>query len=41
MKETCYLSTLVEHYKDKAKKYKRMLRDTSSVSIELESENSG
>ena len=36
LKESIYLSTLAEHYKNKAIKYKRMLRDESEISIESE-----
>jgi hypothetical protein len=41
MKETWYLTTLLDHYKGKAKKYKQMVKETSSVSIDLGSESNG
>jgi hypothetical protein len=38
MKETCYLTTLLEHYKSRAKKYKKMLKENSTISIDLGTE---
>jgi len=39
MKEACYLTTLVEHYKTKAKKYKKIVKENSMASIDLGNDN--